>query len=81
MSRTLTFICFEKFIKDLKEKKCPESLQEQYNNIAIHAKAYGEKTSDYFTIKAFREIFSIRDVTKIISVYKSKEPEQLNLEL
>ena len=78
---TLSTICFQKFIKDLNAGKYPASLETQYQKIAIHAKAFGKKTKDFFTIVKFRELFAIYDVTKIISHYKAKQPKQLQLKI
>ena len=78
---TLSTICFQKFIKDLKTGRCPASLNEQYQKIAIHANTFGKKAKEFYSITNFRRVFSISDVTKIIGYYKAKTPEQLRLKL
>jgi len=78
---TLSTICFQKFIKDLKAGRCPESLDNQYQKLAIDANYCGKKKEEYYTIQKFRQFFSISDVTKIISFYKAKQAKQIKLDL
>ncbi len=77
---TISKIVMNKFIVAIQTDTVPDELTTQYQKIKIDAIAAGKEVADYLNIAALRHLFSISDVTRLITYYRHiTTEEQLNI--
>jgi hypothetical protein len=75
--KTLSEICFNRFMSDLAAGKCPQSLTEQKHKLKIESVLHNKPLKDFLNLETFRRLFTINDTTKIIAQYKTPVKAEL----